>query len=119
MDGSTSPLTWSGSLRIQSPRAMQKTPTIKLMRRVATSQPRTVSLPRKMARDSSRLRTMCTGLGLKFGIQILQGIPRPALTNNLPIADSSFRASDAANISGTCKWNYDYYDLRHNAAGQA
>ena len=22
-------------------------------------------------------------------------------------------------MSGTCKWNYDYYDLQHNAAGQA
>ena len=58
-------------------------------------------------------------LGLKFGIHILQGIPRRAVTNNLPIADSAFRASDAANTSGTCKWNYDYYDLQHNVAGQA
>lgn len=59
------------------------------------------------------------GLGLKFGIHILQGIPRPAVKGNLPIADSGFHAADAANTDGTCRWNYDYYDLQHNAAAQA
>jgi hypothetical protein len=59
------------------------------------------------------------GLGLRFGIHILQGIPRQAVANNLPVADSAFHATDAANTSGTCKWNYDYYDLQHNEAGQA
>jgi alpha-galactosidase len=59
------------------------------------------------------------GLGLKFGIHILQGIPRPAVKDNLPIAGSSYHARDAANTDGTCKWNYDYYDLKHDAAGQA
>src|SRR5262249_22135638 len=53
-------------------------------------------------------------LGLKFGIHILQGIPRPAVKDNLPITDSTFRAPDAANTGSTCKWNYDYYDLQHN-----
>jgi alpha-galactosidase len=58
-------------------------------------------------------------LGLKFGIHILQGIPRPAVQNNLAIAGSSFYARDAANTDGTCKWNFDYYDLKDSAAGQA
>ena len=35
--------------------------------------------------------------GLKFGIHILQGIPREAVRRNLPIAGSSFHAADAAN----------------------
>jgi hypothetical protein len=59
------------------------------------------------------------GLGLKFGIHILQGIPRPAVASNLPIADSSYRAQDAADTTGTCNWDSDNYDLKHNAAGQA
>src|SRR5271170_3309887 len=44
------------------------------------------------------------GLGLRFGIHILQGIPRPAVNDNLPIAGSSFHATDAADTAGTCKW---------------
>lgn len=59
------------------------------------------------------------GLGLKFGIHILQGIPRAAVKINLPIAGSTFHARDAADTGGSCKWNYDYYDLKHDAAGQA
>lgn len=50
-------------------------------------------------------------LGLKFGIHILQGIPREAVERNLPIQGTRFRAADAANRSGTCPWNADNYDL--------
>jgi alpha-galactosidase len=57
--------------------------------------------------------------GLKFGIHILQGIPREAVTKNLPIAGSRFRAAEAANTSGTCNWNHDNFDLKDTAAGQA
>ncbi len=57
--------------------------------------------------------------GLKFGIHILQGIPREAVAKNLPIAGSSFHAIDAANTSGTCNWNHDNYDLKDMPAGQA
>jgi alpha-galactosidase len=58
-------------------------------------------------------------LGLKFGIHILQGIPKEAVAKNLPIAGSLYRAADAANTTGTCRWNHDNYDLNDNAAGQA
>jgi alpha-galactosidase len=58
-------------------------------------------------------------LGLKFGIHILQGIPKEAVTKNLPINGSPFHALDAANTSGTCKWNFDNYDVNNNPAGQA
>jgi len=50
-------------------------------------------------------------LGLKFGIHILQGIPKQAVEKNLPIEGSPFHAADAANRSGTCPWNPDNYDL--------
>jgi hypothetical protein len=58
-------------------------------------------------------------LGLKFGIHILQGIPREAVKLNDPIEGSAFHALDAADQSGTCKWNFDNYDVKDNAAGQA
>ncbi len=56
---------------------------------------------------------------MKFGIHIIRGIPRQAVERNLPIAGSSFKASDAANKSDTCAWNADNYGLKPNAAGQA
>jgi alpha-galactosidase len=58
-------------------------------------------------------------LGLKFGIHIIRGIPREAVEKNLPIAGSSFHASDAANTADTCSWNSDNYGLKANAAAQA
>jgi hypothetical protein len=35
------------------------------------------------------------------------------------IADSSFKATDAADTSDTCPWNGDNYGIRNNPAGQA
>ncbi len=57
-------------------------------------------------------------LGLKFGIHIIRGIPREAVTKNLPIAGSSFHASDAADTSDVCPWNAYNYGLnpQHPAA---
>jgi alpha-galactosidase len=53
--------------------------------------------------------------GLKFGIRI----PKEAVTKNLPIANSSFHAADAADQSDTCPWNTYDYGVKDNAAGQA
>jgi alpha-galactosidase len=58
-------------------------------------------------------------LGLKFGIHIIRGIPREAVTSNLPIAGSSYHAADAADTSDTCAWNPDNYGVKANAAGPA
>lgn len=57
-------------------------------------------------------------LGLKFGIHIIRGIPREAVTKNLPIAGSSFHAADAADTSDMCPWNTYNYGLNptHPAA---
>lgn len=57
--------------------------------------------------------------GLKFGIHIIRGIPREAVRKDLPIANSSFRAADAADQSDTCSWNTDNYGVRYSPAGQA
>src|SRR5277367_2076557 len=57
--------------------------------------------------------------GLKFGIHILRGIPKDAVAKNLPIANSSFHAVDAADQADTCPWNTYNYGVKDNAAGQA
>lgn len=51
-------------------------------------------------------------LGLKFGIHILRGIPREAVTRNLPIAGSGFHAADAADTADACPWNTYMYGLK-------
>lgn len=58
-------------------------------------------------------------LGLKFGIHIIRGIPREAVTRNLRIAGSHFTAAEAADTSDTCEWNSDNYGLKNNKAAQA
>jgi alpha-galactosidase len=59
-------------------------------------------------------------LGLKFGIHILRGIPKETVSKNLPIADSSYHATEAANTSDTCPWNFDNYGVDPSKpAGQA
>ena len=58
-------------------------------------------------------------LGLKFGIHLLQGVPRLAVEQALPIADSRFTAKDAADPSQHCSWSHDNFDGKDTAAGQA
>lgn len=58
-------------------------------------------------------------LGLKFGLHIIRGIPREAVAKNLPIADSSFHAADAADQTDACPWNIYNWGVKANAAGQA
>jgi alpha-galactosidase len=58
-------------------------------------------------------------LGLKFGIHILQGIPKRAVEKNLAIDASKFHAVDAANKADTCAWNYDNYGMKTDGDGGA
>jgi alpha-galactosidase len=51
-------------------------------------------------------------LGLKFGIHILRGIPKEAVTKNLPIAGTHFHAKAAADVSDSCPWNTYNYGLK-------
>ncbi len=58
-------------------------------------------------------------LGLQFGIHILRGIPKQAVVNNIPIADSTYSAADGADTSDTCPWNFDYFGTKPSSpAGQ-
>ncbi|MHB8816485.1 MAG: glycoside hydrolase family 27 protein [Steroidobacteraceae bacterium] len=59
-------------------------------------------------------------LGLKFGIHILRGIPREAVTRNLPIEGSHYTAAEAVDIHSSCPWNADNYGVDpRRPAGQA
>ena len=57
--------------------------------------------------------------GLKFGIHIIRGIAKQAVTKNLPVAGSAFHAKDVADTTDKCPWNPDNYGVRNNAAGQS
>jgi alpha-galactosidase len=57
--------------------------------------------------------------GLKFGIHIVRGIPRQVVEANLPIAGTSFHATDAADTGSPCPWDEGNWGIRDNPAGQA
>ena len=62
------------------------------------------------------------GLGLKFGLHIIHGIPRQVVSKNLPIGSSvgsTFHAAEAADRADVCEWNSDNFGVKDNAAGQA
>ena len=58
------------------------------------------------------------GLGLRFGIHIMRGIPRRAVQANLPVEGSKVRAAEIADPHSTCPWNDDMYgvDMRRPGA---
>jgi alpha-galactosidase len=59
-------------------------------------------------------------LGLSFGIHLMRGIPRKAVTSNTPILNSTATASQAGNTSDTCSWDAHMYGVRADtAAGKA
>jgi hypothetical protein len=59
-------------------------------------------------------------LGLGFGIHIMRGIPRSAVTANSPIANSTYHAADAGNTNDPCPWDTHMWGVNGGtAAGQA
>lgn len=59
------------------------------------------------------------GLGLKFGIHIMRGIPRKAAQDHCPILGTAFTADEAADPYSICPWNPDMYGVRPAPEGQA
>jgi hypothetical protein len=49
--------------------------------------------------------------GLKFGIHLMRGIPRQAVTQNTPILGSDAHAADIAVTTSTCQWNPDMFGV--------
>ncbi|HEX7505371.1 MAG TPA: putative Ig domain-containing protein, partial [Polyangia bacterium] len=58
--------------------------------------------------------------GLSFGIHLMRGIPRTAVTANSPIANSTSTASQAGNTGDTCSWDTHMYGVKGDTdAGKA
>ena len=53
------------------------------------------------------------GLGLKFGIHIMRGIPRQAVHQNTKIKGTDVGARAIAKPNSICAWNTDMYGLNH------
>lgn len=51
------------------------------------------------------------GLGLKFGIHMMRGVPRQAADRSLPILGTAYRAGDIADRLNVCPWNTDMYGV--------
>ena len=59
------------------------------------------------------------GLGLRFGIHIMRGLPRMAAHGQLPIENSEWGCADAANPNDICAWNPDMYGTRADTKAAA
>jgi hypothetical protein len=57
------------------------------------------------------------GKGLKFGIHIMRGIPRRAVSANLPVEGSAAHAAEIADSNSVCRWNSDMYGLDMSKPG--
>lgn len=57
------------------------------------------------------------GLGLKFGIHIMRGIPRCAAYQRTKIKGTSHTANEIADPSSICYWNPDMYGVNPHAEG--
>ncbi len=57
------------------------------------------------------------GIGLKFGIHIMRGVPRQAAERNMPILGSTARAGDIADRRNVCEWNADMYGIDMSRPG--
>jgi hypothetical protein len=57
------------------------------------------------------------GLGLKFGIHIMRGIPRLAVEKNTPIPGTAYRARDIHSTKALSTWLRDMYTVDASKAG--
>lgn len=57
------------------------------------------------------------GLGLKFGIHIMRGIPRQAVHAATPLLGTSATARDIAHPNSICPWNTDMYGVDASKEG--
>ncbi|WP_442890207.1 Melibiase subfamily [Congregicoccus parvus] len=57
------------------------------------------------------------GLGLKFGVHLMRGIPRQAVKANTPVFGTDVGAQDIANVNSICPWNPDMYGVDMSKPG--
>ncbi len=63
------------------------------------------------------LADLVHGMGLKFGLHIMRGIPRQAVRDRLPVEGTDATADQIADLASTCEWNTDNYGLDHRHPG--
>jgi alpha-galactosidase len=68
-------------------------------------------------RGFKQLADYVHGLGLKFGIHIMRGIPRQAVHDNTPIRGTSATARDIVHPNSICPWNTDMYGVDASKEG--
>ncbi len=51
------------------------------------------------------------GLGLKFGLHLMRGVPRQAVAAKTPIKGTTYTAADIADTKSKCPWNGDMYGV--------
>lgn len=57
------------------------------------------------------------GMGLKFGLHLMRGIPRQAVAQNLAIKGTTAHAADVADRASVCPWNGDMYGVDMTRSG--
>lgn len=66
------------------------------------------------------LADYCHNKGLKFGIHLMRGIPRQAVSINTPVLGTGWTAQDAADTNSKCPWLNHMFGLNMTKpAGQA
>lgn len=55
--------------------------------------------------------------GLLFGIHMMRGIPRQAVTQKTPVLGTSYTADQIADTTSTCAWNSDMYGVDMSKPG--
>ena len=51
------------------------------------------------------------GLGLKFGVHLLRGVPRQAVEARTPVKGTAYTAADIADPKSICRWNGDMFGV--------
>ncbi|HEY0282674.1 MAG TPA: glycoside hydrolase family 27 protein [Rhizomicrobium sp.] len=57
------------------------------------------------------------GLGLKFGLHMMRGVPRQAADRDTPILGTDIRAGEIADRVNVCPWNTDMYGIDMSKPG--
>jgi hypothetical protein len=57
------------------------------------------------------------GLGLRFGVHLMRGIPRQAVARRTPVLGTEVTADRIANTNSTCPWNPDMYGVDTSKPG--
>jgi len=80
--------------------------------------PATNKFPSAMeGREFTPLADYVHGLGLKFGLHLMRGIPRQAVTARTSINGAPYTAADIADTNSLCRWNDDMYGVDMSKSG--